>query len=152
MLYKAAKYLCIALALAPGDSVLAHRTPPCERVISERMLRKSVVSMVEPIYPNQSIRDKHQGVAIAMVCITPGSNQATSINIVMSPDRAIAEAMKTALSRWRFSPVFDRRDEREIPFSAGAKITYYFANQEGRWVVLDPMRSFYLGPTFALAR
>jgi hypothetical protein len=125
---------------------------PCDRVTNERGFRQAfTVSVVEPIYPEESIRAQHSGIAIARICVAAGSTSVTSIEVVAAPDEAIARSMKTALQQWRFALV-DRRDGRQTPFSAGTKVTYYFTEQAGRWVVLNPMNSFYLGPRFALAQ
>lgn len=145
--------LTVAVLLCRGSAFCEQALSPCNRVADEMAFRKQFISSaIDPVYPESSIRAKHTGLAVARICIGAGSTRVTSIEVVTAPDAAIATAMRKAIEQWRFVPAIDHQNGRETPYDHATKITYYFAEQRGRWVILNPADLFYVGPQFARAQ
>jgi hypothetical protein len=145
----------MAMALIPLTPFIlraANPLPPCDRTIAEAGLRQKLVTyVVPPVYPQPSIRAKHTGIVVAAVCVGPNSRSATSLKILTAPDQAMANSVQQAIANWKFGALWRSGAEGPRHFvSYASKITYYFVEQGGRWLVHSPMDSFFVGPRFAL--
>ena len=138
-------FLCLSLAASlPGITVLA----PCDRTIAEASLLKNFIAVKTlPFYPSSSIASKRTGIAVARICVAPNSQVVTTMEIVRAPDKAIGNSVKEAIRRWRFGPFFDMADSSHF-YSYVSKVTFYFVEKNGKWLVLSPDQDFYIGPDF----
>jgi hypothetical protein len=124
--------------------------PPCDRTIAEAALRNTFATkVVDPTYPKEAIISKLTGITVAEICVPAGAKVAASIRIVTAPSDAIGRSVKEALTGWRFGPMSAMGDPSHL-YSYASKVIYYFVEQDGRWMVLSPTDSFYVGPRFAL--
>jgi len=105
--------------------------------------------IVSPAYPRGAIRANITGLVVAEICVPPGARSASTIWIMTAPDKALADAARDAIRRWRFAPVTKMGDP-SAPLSYAAKITWYFVRQGNEWRVLSPADSFYVGSEFAM--
>jgi hypothetical protein len=141
---------CLLLAFGAGAlpaQVQPGTTNKCEVMGIASQIRKLATKAVRPVYPDEAIRAGTTGLVVAEVCVPPGGRPA-SIKISSAPSEALARAVKTALSQWKFR----KRVDEDEPLAFGGKIIFYFLKQGDKWKVLDPMESFYVGPRFALSQ
>ena len=89
---------------------------------SEYVLRALARSSPRPQYPPQSIRQRHQGIAVAWVEINSSGSPET-VRVLQAPDDLIAGTLRRTLSQWRFST-------SNAPLRYCGKITYYFRLSE----------------------
>ncbi|MGE5567430.1 MAG: energy transducer TonB [Rhodospirillales bacterium] len=131
----------------------AQTNPPCDRTIAvkvaEATFRRIATRVVHPTYPQEAITARVTGVVVVDVCVAAGSDKATSIRVLTAPNAAIGEAVKTAVSQWRFGTFSLMSDPGKLHAFAST-VVYYFIEREGQWLVLSPSESFYVGPKFAL--
>lgn len=139
---------CCACLLAPGLAYAQFQpgtTNKCERLLAAMNVLMHAKKTVRPVYPEEAIRARTTGVVVAELCI-PAGGPIAAVTISSTPSGAIARSVKQALSQWRFRTWFEKGR-----YSAyGGKIVFYFVEQNGKWKVLDPTESFYVGPHFAI--
>ena len=85
-----------------------------------------------PHYPEESRRAGRSGVAVASVEVGVDGRM-RRVEVLQSPDQAIAESLTTALLRWTFRGIAGPSGRNG---GVRAKLTFYFVIQEGRGVVL----------------
>jgi Rhodanese-like domain len=113
-----------------GALPLSLGTAPQQRVAttSEVGLRQMAVTTVTPSYPEESVKAGTSGVAVAGVAAAAAGG-APTVEILEAPDAAIADAVRAALSKWKFPPV---------QFATSARLTFYFRIEQGKGRVLNP--------------
>ncbi len=126
------------------------RAASCEGRTAEAALRRSATKRVIPEYPASAIKSGLMGLVVADVCVPPGGG-AASVEIVESPSRAIGQAVEDALKQWRFETWYEQGNPSHT-HGYGARVVFYFVNQDGNWRVLSPADTFYVGPRFAHGR
>lgn len=120
-------------------------TNKCEAMGIPKQIRMLATKTVRPVYPEEAIRAGTTGLVVAEVC-APRDGRPASIKISSAPSEALARAVKTAVSQWKFR----KREDENASLAFGGKVVFYFLKQGDKWKVLDPMESFYVGPRFAL--
>ncbi len=94
----------------------------------ETSLRRLAVTSVAPEYPASSLEAGASGIAVADV-IAAQTGVVQSVEILEAPDQAIADAVRAALTRWKFPAG---------SFPIHGKLTFYFRIEKGKGRVLDP--------------
>lgn len=149
---QAVVYGVIALVFMAGGAAFGqNKTKPfCGDVLAEVALRKTYAkTVVAPVYPQEAIRSKSTGIAVAEICVPAGGGKAAA-RIVVAPNGAIAKAMLEALAQWTFGVKWRGNDQTHY-VEYGGKITYYFVHMNEEWKVLSSTDSFYVGPRFAVS-
>lgn len=147
----ARRLFALVLAGAVGAfSQLSIRAAPCEETTAEVTLRRSATKRVIPEYPASAIKSGVTGLVVAEVCVPPGGG-AASVEIVESPSPAIGQAVEDALNQWRFDTMYEQGDPSHT-HAYGSRVIFYFVSQGGKWRVLSPEDTFYVGPRFAHSR
>jgi outer membrane biosynthesis protein TonB len=108
---------CPLLGSPDADAVNTGKLPQP----SEYVLRALAIVAPRSEYPRLSIQRGHQGPAVALVEIGP-TGLPTAVSILQAPDDGIANALKHAISEWRFRT-------RGAPPRYCGKLTYYFGYQ-----------------------
>jgi TonB family protein len=99
--------------------------------VSEWLIRGNAVDAPKPAYPTASIASGAEGVAVAAVAFSP-EGQVISVVVLESPDESIGTAMREALLRWRFSPVwFPGQDGAWVAGGGRGRLTFYFDILDG---------------------
>lgn len=109
-------------------------------VLSEGVLRRAGVKVVVPEFPAESVRANQSGVAVAKIDLNQ-RGELVHIDILQAPSKLIAEAVRTAVLQWKFSPVSSGGE----PIAVSGKLTYYFLIQNRKPIVLDPMQAGFVG-------
>jgi len=128
--------------------------PPCDRTIAGSMAeayfrRNMATKIVHPVYPKEAVAARVTGLVVADVCVAAGSDKATVIRVLTAPNAVIGEAVRSAISQWRFRLNWWASDP-ERPHAFASKVVYYFVERDGQFLVLKPDDEFYVGPEFAL--
>jgi TonB family protein len=122
--------LLIALnTFSPGQNV-----PRASIRLMEEQLRERIRSETPPKYPPAARAAKLQGLVVTEVEFD-GKGDVTKIEILESTDPLFATATKTALKRWKFSPIVSPDNET---LSGKGKLTFYFYYKDGRGWSEDP--------------
>jgi TonB family protein len=132
-----------------SDSALGHeqlRTPPPDASaplatreigvkLAEASLRRSATASPMPIYPPASLEKKVGGVAVTAILVG-FSGRVEKVDILETPDAAIAAAVRDAVLRWTFRPatVGTSPDTWKIQ----GKLTFYFQVTDGKGRVMNP--------------
>lgn len=106
-----------------------------ERRIAETTLRSSVIRIIQPTYPAQSIADRSEGVAVADLELA-GNGSVRTVTMLESPDSEIAREITTVLKQWRFS-ITGAAGGKADPQVRG-KVTHYFVLDGAVGLVLSP--------------
>jgi TonB family protein len=103
--------------------------------VSESSMRRLADHQPMPSYPPASVRQRHTGAVVAFVVATV-AGPVERVDILESPDPAIAAAAKAALMQWTFKPqtVVGRAE----PYAPQGKLTFYFRVVNGAGQVLNP--------------
>ena len=109
---------------------------------SGAVLRSMALKMVLPVYPQDALRKRKTGVAVADIHLSV-EGAVTKVEVLEAPDPSIGNSVRDALSRWRFQPTDDSDGERAIEFSG--KLVFYFEIRQGKGVVLFPAEAGYVG-------
>lgn len=104
---------------------------PLNASINEIGIRRHALSMVAPLFPDESVRLGHEGVAVAGIQFAP-TGQMERVEILEAPDSFIAASMREALSKWTL------RLEGPTPPRMSSKATYYFVISSGKGAVFAP--------------
>jgi len=103
--------------------------------VNEDGMRKSASRTVMPLYPEDAIKKREQGVAVVEVQYD-AKGDVVNTAVVEAPSRSIADAMLTAVKQWKFVP---SKKEDGTPVSVRGKLTFYFEiDKEGKGVVKNP--------------
>jgi len=100
---------------------------------SETTVRSWISKEVLPDYPRSAKLHHEVGVAVAELYLD-GRRQVSAVNVIDSPSSIIADAVRQALLRWKFT---DPPAQSHVP-AAKAKITLYFAQIGSGYRVFDP--------------
>jgi TonB family protein len=104
--------------------------------VGEDGMRRSASKTIAPAYPEEDVRKRQQGVAVAEVQYN-GKGNVTDATILEAPTPSIGQAVITAVKQWKFIPSTLKGE----PISVRGKLTFYFvldANQKGH--VENPKR------------
>jgi hypothetical protein len=123
------RMIAIAIVLAAGSTAgVARQEPVAQRLVrvSEWSMRRSAVESPVPDYPPASLEAGVTGVAVAAVAFS-ADGPMTTVVILESPDEHTGAALREALLRWRFTPVWYPGPEGAWVAAGGrGKLTFYF--------------------------
>lgn len=110
----------IVAAMLMISSIAANGSPMVIRV-AELSLRKSVVASVMPIFPQDAMRRRVSGVAVAQVLFDADGKVIRS-KILEAPDASTGEAVIAAIKQWKIHP----QTVNSEPVQIRGKLTFYF--------------------------
>ena len=102
------------------SSVAANGSPMVIRV-AELSLRKSVVTSVMPTFPQDAIRRRVSGVAVAQILFDADGKVIRS-KILEAPDASTGDAVIAAVKQWKIHP----QTVNSEPVQIRGKLTFYF--------------------------
>ncbi|HEY6249998.1 MAG TPA: TonB family protein [Candidatus Angelobacter sp.] len=103
-------------------------------------LRKITEATVPPLYPDDAVKARQTGVAVALVTVT-AKGDVSKVDVLEAPSSSIGTSLSDALSQWRFKTA----TSSGRPTGYTGKVTYYFVFQHGKAVVLNPDEAPYIG-------
>lgn len=110
---------------------------PCtEGRISEVAFRGRAIRKVMPVFPEDAIKAKAQGVSVARIRLDE-KGEISLVEILEAPDESIARATAEAARKWAF---YFAQSKDEQPICLSGKLTFYFVLENGRSYVRDPKR------------
>jgi TonB family protein len=124
---RAAALICALFVAGVGAQQRAH--------LDEFALRKSVKNIVQPVYPDESVRRGSSGVAVADLDIGP-DGRVKAATILQAPDEATGKSVVEALRQWTFGTTTLKGSTS--PLEILGKVTFYFAIVGGRGKVMSP--------------
>ena len=103
--------------------------------VGEDGMRKSASKTVMPLYPEEALKKREQGVAvIELQYDTKGDVISTSL--LEAPSRSIGDEVVAAVKQWKFTP---SKKQDGTPVSVRGKLTFYFAiDKDGKGRVQNP--------------
>lgn len=96
--------------------------------VSEASIRDRAVRPILPEYPVRSLKNRHEGVAVARV-IADLDGTVVTVDILQAPDEPIAESVKKAVAQWRIPEIRVVGSARH--FQTQGKLTFYFQLADG---------------------
>lgn len=134
---------CVFFALSTLTSVLIEPNLSAAQAISslpkgvvradESDLRRAAIHTEIPKYPSSSIRHSTTGVVVVLIEIDHSGN-VSECKLLRVPDPAIGKSVTNAVKSWKFSPM----KMNGAPVLVSGKLTFYFTNLDGKFVVLNP--------------
>lgn len=107
----------------------------------EPILRSTAMESVRPKCPEDAVRNRMTGVAVAQLFLTIAGD-VDRVEILEAPSPSAAKAVSDAVSSWKFrppAPVAGR------PLRRSGKLTFYFVTTGDRCSVLYPIEAPYIG-------
>ena len=103
--------------------------------VTEQALRHYAIKTVMPKYPAAARRKGAQGVVVAQLEVNEqgGLNK---IEVLEAPDPSIEEAVRQAISEWRFKPA--TIGGKAVPLRG--KLTFYYVIEKGKGRVKNPQQ------------
>lgn len=89
----------------------------------EEILWNTATSIIMPTYPEASISAARAGVSVALIRTTT-SGGIKRVDVLEAPDAPIAEAVRRALSQWKFAPT--TVDGEAEGLEVVGRLTFYF--------------------------
>jgi TonB family protein len=131
-----------AQGLVEVARVLLEKLPPKEAEqnqlpirVGEDGMRKSAASIVMPSYPEDALKKRQQGVAVAELEYD-AKGDVVSSSILEAPSKSIGDAVISAVRQWKFVP---SKKQDGTPVSVRGKLTFYFEiDKEGNGRVQNP--------------
>jgi TonB family protein len=103
--------------------------------VGEDGMRKSASNTVMPSYPQDALKKRQQGVAVAEL-VYDVKGDVVSTSILEAPAKSIGDAVVIALKQWKFVP---SKKQDGTPVSVRGKLTFYFEiDKEGNGRVQNP--------------
>ena len=134
------KVIGVLVAVLTFLSGLVYSQSPSPPRMSEKSLRKIAKATTKPLFPEDAIRQRQTGVAVAKMTIDE-SGSVFKVEVLEAPNETIGASLTKALLEWRFEP----NEINGRPTKLTGKVTYYFVFQNGKPVVLSPDEAPYLG-------
>jgi|GEM_PF-1186287 len=133
-----------AQGLVEVGRAFLEKVPPKESEQNERPIqvdedgmRKSASKTVMPLYPEDALRKREQGVAVIELQYD-AKGDVVNTTVLEAPSRSIGDAMVTAVRQWKYLP---SKKEDGTPVSIRGKLTFYFEiDKDGTGVVKNPKR------------
>jgi TonB family protein len=130
-----------AQSLVEVGRVFLERLPPKPEqnekaiLVGEDGIRKSASKTVMPVYPDEALKKREQGVAVIELEFDTKGDVA-DISVLEAPSKSIGDAVVIAAKQWKFAPT-KRRDG--TPVSIRGKLTFYFElDKDGKGQVKNP--------------
>ena len=103
--------------------------------VGEDGMRKSASKTVMPSYPEEALKKRQQGVAVAELQYD-AKGDVVSTSVLEAPSKSIGDAVVSALKQWKFVP---SKKQDGTPVSVRGKLTFYFEiDNEGNGRVQNP--------------
>lgn len=129
--------LLLFLLLFSVRNLVTGQTRPDAPRIAESSLRKAAKKLVMPEYPEESVRQRSKGVAVAEI-VYDEAGVVIYVEVLEAPDKPIKDAVSSAVRQWRFEPAH-ARSERGPLIKIQGKLTFYFViNDRGEARVENP--------------
>lgn len=101
--------------------------------IGEIALRKIALKQIAPEFPQQSLAQGEEGVAVAQVEVD-AKGLVTKVRILQSPDEPTGKSVEDAVKQWIFRPM----SAKGVPVAVVGKLTFYFQIASGKGIVKNP--------------
>ena len=106
--------------------------------VRDDVFRQYADHVIIPEYPAEAIRKRITGVVVAQF-VLDATRRVVDVTVLEAPSREIAEAVKVAIAKWTFrADAINTIDPRLIGQRVSGKLTFYFLEQSGQFVVLGP--------------
>jgi TonB family protein len=103
--------------------------------VGEDGMRKSVAKTIMPVYPEEALRKRQQGVTVIELEYD-GKGDVSNVTVVQAPAVTIGEAASKAVAQWKFVP---SKTQDGKPVSIRGKLTFYFEiDKDGKGRVENP--------------
>lgn len=122
-----------ALIFTAATAVCSAGKPPTVQV-GPGVFRSQAKWVVTPIYPQQSVRAGHSGVAVADVHVTT-RGVVESVKLLQAPDAAIGSELIRAVLSWTFHPLIAMPDK--TPVESEGRVMFMFSLTNGVPQVTD---------------
>jgi len=131
------------IAILNLGSAQAQLVPDANTTIpGEFRLREHAIKSDLPVFPDDAIRDKKTGVAVAIVEVDT-AGRVSEVTVLEAPAPSIEEALVRTLKLWRFKPF---QLENGTPTRVRSKLTFYFVIQNNsRPAVYNSANAPYVG-------
>jgi TonB family protein len=104
--------------------------------VDEEGMRKAASKTVMPLYPEEALKKREQGVAV-MELQFDAKGDVVETSVLEAPSKSIADAVVIAAKQWKFEPIKRKRDG--TPVSIRGKLTFYFEiAKDGKGQVQNP--------------
>lgn len=103
--------------------------------VGEDGMRKSASKTVMPLYPEDALKQREQGVAVVELQYDDKGDVVNTV-ILESPSKSIGDAVSRAIKQWKFVP---SKRENGTSVSVRGKLTFYFEiDTQGKGSVKNP--------------
>ena len=103
--------------------------------VGEDGMRKSASKTVMPLYPEDAIKKREQGVAVVEL-VYDGKGEVVDTTVIETPSKSIGDAVIVAVKQWKFVP---SKKQDGTAVSIRGKLTFYFEiDKDGKGQVLNP--------------
>jgi TonB family protein len=104
-------------------------------LVGEDGMRKSAAKAVMPVYPQEALKKRVQGVVVSELQYD-GKGEVTRVSILETPASTIGDAVTQAVKQWKFVP--SKRPDG-TPVNIRGKLTFYFeVDKDGKGHVENP--------------
>ena len=104
--------------------------------VGEDGIRKSASKTVMPLYPEEALKKREQGVAVIELEFD-AKGDVVDISVLETPSKSIGDAVVIAAKQWKFVPTRKKGDG--APVSIRGKLTFYFEiDKDGKGRVQNP--------------
>lgn len=104
--------------------------------VGEDGIRQSASKTVMPVYPEDALKKREQGVAVIELQFDE-KGDVVETTVLEAPSKSIGDAVVIAAKQWKFVPTKRKRDG--TPVSIRGKLTFYFEiDKDGKGLVQNP--------------
>lgn len=123
----------VAMPACAEMQVPGQPSEPSEIRFVEIVMRNRAIRKVTPVYPLDSIKLRHHGVAVGEVTVNH-AGKVTAVKVLQAPDDDIKASVASALRQWTFKP----ETIHGVPVDFIGTLTFYFEIKDGKSDVLNP--------------
>lgn len=105
--------------------------------VGEDGMRQSAAKTVMPVYPEEAVKKRLQGVGIIEAQYN-GKGDVTDAIVVEAPTPSIGQAVVSAVKQWKFTP----STLQGKPISVRGKLTFYFVIDESQKARVENPKRF----------
>ena len=103
--------------------------------VGEDGMRKSASKTVMPLYPDEALKNREQGVVVVELQYD-AKGDVVNTAVLESPSKSIGDAVVRATKQWKFVP---SKKEDGTPVNVRGKLTFYFEiDKDGKGLVQNP--------------
>lgn len=105
---------------------------------SEAVLRKYIKTAPRPSFPVEGVKERQLGVVVVRIrLLDDGTVQWAKV--LEAPSECLGLSVRDAVLKWQFEPFWPK------PARFYGKLTFYFVEENGKAIVLDPSEAAYVG-------